>query len=175
MDSPEPALALRMGVMAEDLVTGFQGMVTRKVDMLTGTTQWALTPRCIDASELKEGQYVDEVSLKVTGAGIADTLAPADTTTFLLGDFVKDQLTNLKGTVVEIATYLNGCIYLTVQPKIDPMALSPMLVSIPDAVTLQHERFVKAGAPILAPKKPKPKAEKPPGGPPRRIRARRVV
>jgi hypothetical protein len=61
---------LKLGVEARDVVTGFSGIVTYKVEYLTGCDQWGLQPLIGKDGDLKEIKQFDENRIEVTGAGI---------------------------------------------------------------------------------------------------------
>ena len=61
---------IRLGVVAKDKVTGFQGVVFGKSSWLTGCDQW-----CLKSQELKdgkpiEGQWFDVKQVEYVGEGI---------------------------------------------------------------------------------------------------------
>jgi len=61
--------SVRLGVKAKDLVTGFEGIVTAKVEYLTGCTQYGLTPPVKDG-KVQSNEYFDEKRLQYVGEGI---------------------------------------------------------------------------------------------------------
>lgn len=72
--------AIKLGVKAKDKVTGFEGIVTSKIDYLTGCTQYGITPPVKDG-KTGDTEYFDYRRLDVTGNGVtveqvADTKNP---------------------------------------------------------------------------------------------------
>lgn len=61
---------LGLGVEARDKVTGFSGIVTSRVDYITGCSQFALQPRYDPEKDLKTALYFDGPRLEVIGEGI---------------------------------------------------------------------------------------------------------
>jgi hypothetical protein len=61
---------LEFGVIAQDKITGFTGMVTAKTSYITGCDRYYLTPRVDKDGKCPEGKYFDEGTLEVVGEGI---------------------------------------------------------------------------------------------------------
>jgi len=61
---------VKLGVKAKDLVTGFEGIVTSKVEYLTGCTQFGLTPPAKDG-KVESIEYFDGRRLEVIGEGVS--------------------------------------------------------------------------------------------------------
>ena len=53
---------MQLGILAQDIVTGFDGRVTGHARYLSGSDQWQLTPAARDGS-LREGHWFDEARL----------------------------------------------------------------------------------------------------------------
>lgn len=68
---------LELGVEAQDKITGFQGIITAKIEYLTGCDQYCLTPKTKDG-EVKENNYFDAGRLEVTGNGILPETVQTD-------------------------------------------------------------------------------------------------
>ena len=56
------------GQEAYDVVTGFKGIITQRVDYLTGCNQYYLVQQCQDGNEPK-ARWVDEPRLKLVKNG----------------------------------------------------------------------------------------------------------
>lgn len=63
----DPGIAL--GDKVRDLVTGFEGIVTSKIDYLTGCARAAVTPPAKPDGTLGDASYFDVTSLEVVEAG----------------------------------------------------------------------------------------------------------
>lgn len=56
---------IELGVMARDMITGFQGTVTGRVECISGCNQYLLAPKVSDDGEHRTGCYFDEQRLEV--------------------------------------------------------------------------------------------------------------
>jgi hypothetical protein len=61
---------IALGKEGKDKITGFQGIITAKVEYLYGCTQYGLTPRVGEDGATKESQFFDEGRIEVVGNGI---------------------------------------------------------------------------------------------------------
>jgi hypothetical protein len=106
----EEQLRLRLGVIAEDRVTGITGTVTQIHEMLTGMNQVAIQPKG-DGKTVPDALCIDEFIVKVLEEGIADTVPAPEETSFKLGQEVRDIVTGQVGKITCKVTHLNGCVY----------------------------------------------------------------
>lgn len=60
---------LTLGKKAKDKLTGFGGILTGRAQYLTGCDQYFVSPKAIK-SDYKEGVWIDEARLKITGDGV---------------------------------------------------------------------------------------------------------
>jgi len=161
-------IPLALGVTARDKVTGLLGIVAHKAEMLTGNIQWAIQPRG-DGEKVPDAMMVDFHLLEVLDEGVSKLLPPVDdTVTVRLGEEVEDILTGLKGVPIDKITFMNGCVYFWVQPKMDKKTSK-----IPESKMVPHSRLKTVGAGLSKPDVPPPAAaappaKRPPGGPMRR-------
>ncbi len=61
---------IRLGVRAENIVTGFTGIVTSRVEYLNGCVQFCLAPPVDKDGKTVETEYVDIQQLKYVDDGI---------------------------------------------------------------------------------------------------------
>jgi len=63
---------IKLGVKAKDVVTGFEGIVTAKVEYLNGCVQYALKPKIDPKAKEKmpEGIYIDAQQLEYVNEGV---------------------------------------------------------------------------------------------------------
>lgn len=65
-----------LGQRARCIVTGFEGIVTVRVDHLNGCVQYLVKPRCIakdgESQKMPDGNYIDDVQLELVDEGILD-------------------------------------------------------------------------------------------------------
>lgn len=60
-----------MGAEVKDVVTGFKGVITARVEYVTGCRQYLVNPRKLDKDGKPAGSiYYDEDRLVVTGRGL---------------------------------------------------------------------------------------------------------
>lgn len=191
----------RLGVMARDIVTGFEGIVSAKIEMLTGNVQYAIQPKG-KADTMVDARGMDFHLLEEIGPGVADKLPAIDATaTIKVGQKVRDTVSGLIGVTIDKTTFQNGCVYFNVQPH---AARSKLTGELPGSILVQHGRLrvyrtlwerivafftpkpqVKAPKPVRpvaqaatpAPKvtPPPPPARRPPGGPSRSMSAQRIA
>lgn len=164
---PNPNIPLALGVTVRDRVTGLTGTVAHKAEMLTGNIQWAIQPRG-DGERVPEAMMVDFHLLEVLDEGVSKLLPPVDdTVVVLLGEEVEDILTGMKGVPIDKITFMNGCVYFWVQPKMDQKTSK-----IPESKLIPHGRLKTVGKGLSKPEPTPPAAaappKKPPGGPMRR-------
>jgi hypothetical protein len=60
---------IKVGQLARDKVTGFEGRVTGHADYITGCDQFLLTPQAKDG-DLKDGRWFDEHRLEVVNTAV---------------------------------------------------------------------------------------------------------
>ena len=59
---------IELGKTAKDIVTGFEGIVTGRVEYLTGCNQYLVTPKIKDGASKSDALWFDENRLTVTKA-----------------------------------------------------------------------------------------------------------
>lgn len=65
-----PRHKLDLGREAEDIITGFRGIVVSKTTFLTGCDRYEVQPKIDESGEIPESKAFDEEQLKVVGKGI---------------------------------------------------------------------------------------------------------
>ncbi len=63
---------IELGKKVKDSVTGFEGIVSARVEYLSGCIQYLIRPTIAEKGKFPEGEYIDEGVLKVTGNGILE-------------------------------------------------------------------------------------------------------
>ena len=58
-----------LGQEAEDIITGFKGIITAHIRYLSGCDQYCLSPRVDNEGKHIDGRYVDEPALKLVKKG----------------------------------------------------------------------------------------------------------
>lgn len=54
-----------LGTKVREKITGFTGVITSRIDYLTGCNQYCVLPKCKEEGVYPEGQYFDEERLEV--------------------------------------------------------------------------------------------------------------
>jgi hypothetical protein len=68
---------LQLGVKAKDKITGHEGILTGRASYITGCDQYLVQPPAKDG-EFKNGTWIDEGRLEVTGEGVTAESVKAD-------------------------------------------------------------------------------------------------
>lgn len=168
-------LPVALGRLVRDKSSGMEGIADAKVEMLTGNVQFNIRPQSKDGSSAEKAHCVDYHMLEVIGEGVFSAVPPIDkTATILVGEEVEDAVTGVKGIATERATFLNGCVYYAVQPRMKKGA-----ASVPDAIMISHKRLkrtgkglsqqVKQDIPVQLTAEAPPPTRRPPGGPMRSL------
>ena len=61
---------IKLGVLAKDKITGFEGIITAKIEYLTGCDQYCLSPKIDKDGKIPEGAYFDGARLEFVSSGI---------------------------------------------------------------------------------------------------------
>jgi hypothetical protein len=73
-------MKLKMGVIAKDLVTGFEGRVTGVASYMTGCDQALLVPNVENTGVYREGHWFDVTRLEVTDSNYDAVVDPGGPT-----------------------------------------------------------------------------------------------
>ena len=60
-----------LGNKVKDIITGFEGIATSKVEFLNGCIQYCVKPIIGTDGKMPEGEYIDQQQLVVIGQGVA--------------------------------------------------------------------------------------------------------
>lgn len=63
---------IELGNTVRDVVTGFTGIATARVEYLNGCVQFCLSPKAVD-NKVVDGVYIDHQRLEVVDQGVAAT------------------------------------------------------------------------------------------------------
>lgn len=154
---------IKLGVTARDKVTGFTGVVTSRVDFLSGNVQFSLQPKGADGN-LPDAHYFDFHMLEFVDEGVsANVMLPAQTS-IKVGNKVRDKASLFTGTATGKTTFMNGCVYFTVVPE---MRTTALINEVPAGSFLEHTRLEVVGDGLIEPEeKPKKRIT---GGPTSRV------
>lgn len=109
---------VNLGNVARDAVTGLEGTVVSRTELLNGNIQYTLQPKGKPRSEkLPDAYNFDIDTLEFIGDGVIKATQPPEID-IKLGDQVEDVITKATGIVTSIITFLNGCVYVTLTQKL---------------------------------------------------------
>ncbi len=158
---------IKLGCIAIDQASGFEGTVISKLEAFNGNVQYAIQPKAAKgADKLPEAWNFDAALVKFKAKGISDQATAPQSTDIQIGDEVEDIISGHKGIASSKTTFLNGCVYFDVASKGDAakkIEATSMFVSC-----VRLKKISKTPLKPLVPQN-----EKPTGGP--SSRAQRAV
>lgn len=107
-----------LGKTLRDRVTGLTGIAFQYSLLQSGTEQIAVQPKG-DGSAILEGKFIDIHTLEVLDEGIKGTVPSPEPFIFENGDEVEDRVSKLRGIVVGLCTFVNGCAYAVVAGRVN--------------------------------------------------------
>ena len=63
---------IRLGLEVKDKITGFTGIVTARINYLTGCDRYAVTPPVDKDGKVRDGEWFDEGRLMILSQGISE-------------------------------------------------------------------------------------------------------
>ena len=63
-------MKIKLGVIAKDKITGFEGVVTARCEFLTGCNRYCIQPRELHNGKPLDGIYFDEGQIEIISEGI---------------------------------------------------------------------------------------------------------
>ena len=135
----DPLRPVKLGNVCRDPITGYTGTAIQMVEMLNGTIQYAVQPKCDpkDTSKMPEAYNFDTHLLEFVAEGLESKVTPPAPCLIKLGDKVQDRITGIKGIAGNKATFINGCIYFAVEPK----AKDKKGADRPKGIFVSHDRL----------------------------------
>ena len=149
---------IKLGCIAVEQSSGVEGTVVSKLETFNGNTQYAIQPKAGKDNKLPDAWNFDAALVKYKGVGVSAQATAPQATDLQVGDEVEDIISGHKGIASSKTTFINGCIFFTVESKGNP-AKKIEAVSMFVSCT----RLKKVGKETLKPIVPK--GEKPTGGP----------
>lgn len=64
-----------LGVTLQDLVTGFKGIATSRLEYINGCKQYGIRAKVDDKNAMPDSQYIDQQQLKQVDKGISVEIA----------------------------------------------------------------------------------------------------
>jgi len=150
---------IKLGCIAIDQASGFEGTVISKLEAFNGNVQYGLQPKAAkSADKLPEAWNFDAALVKFKAKGISEQATTPQATDIQIGDEVEDIISGHKGIASSKTTFLNGCVYFdVVKPANDAKKIEST------AMFISCVRLKKVSKTPLKPLVPK--NEKPTGGP----------
>jgi hypothetical protein len=153
-------MTIKLGDIAKDTITGFQGVVTARTKWLSNVDRLTVNPQEVKDGKPISGRSFDETQLEYVGksdVAIIPIERPAEPVE--LGDTVKHSLSGLEGVVTAITGWLEGCSIVQVQPRelkdgvpVDVSAFDERLLTILVRKTPRVEP-VRTGSPRPEPRR----------------------
>lgn len=107
----KPSIDLAMGLEVRDLMSGVKGYISQKVELLSGSVQYAIQPVDKKGEALMDSFLVDWQLIEVLGPGLSERITSEIMKTDIkLGNEVKDIITGDLGIAAEKVIFTNGCI-----------------------------------------------------------------
>ena len=106
-----------LGLAVKDLVSGFKGVATERVEYLNGCIQYRVTPKAKDGVEYVKEWFVDEGQLMVRKRDAEKDELPLRVFSVSLGDHVVDRVSGFVGVVSGISQKMNGEIQVGIRAK----------------------------------------------------------
>ena len=69
---------IKLGSLAKDKITGFEGVITGRAEYLTGCNQYVLQPICNDKTNYPAGEWFDEGRIIVLRQKVSNKDVQAD-------------------------------------------------------------------------------------------------
>jgi len=109
---------IALGHKVKDIATGITGIAISRCEFLTGNVQWTVQPKSEKAGAFIEPMSFDELQLDYVDDGISGRVTPAPLSTgIVLGECVEDIVSKIKAIAVRCVTYMNGCVYYSLQTE----------------------------------------------------------
>ena len=107
------------GHEATDVITGFKGVVTAHSQHLNNCDRVCIQPRELNEDgSPKDNHWFDVTNISFSLAPVHELMVkPLVAHDFKMKDLVRDTLGKHKGTITQIANFMNGCVRIGVQSK----------------------------------------------------------
>lgn len=127
----------RLGLLVRDSASGFEGVTTIKIEQMNGNVQFAVQPKGA-ADKMIDANCLDFHLLEEVGPGLSNRATKAVHASLKLGERAYDHVSGYAGVVVEKWTFLNGCIYFSIQGG---KGRHNMFGEIPGALRFSQDRL----------------------------------
>lgn len=129
---------IKLGDIAKDTITGFQGVVTARTTWLSNVDRLTINPQTVKDGKPVESRGFDETQCERVGKGNVEVI-PVERSRDRVapGDTVRHQLSGLEGVVTAVTVWLEGCCIIQVQPRelkdglpVDPSGFDERMLSL---------------------------------------------
>ena len=132
---------IKLGMIVRDPGTGLVGQADMKVELLSGTTQYAVQPKG-DGKSIPERYYIDDFLLEFVGDGVSARVpAPDGNDPYSLGQKLEDTVTGYIGIATQRTTYLNGCVHYHLQKHISDTKGKTLIEDVPQGAGFDYKRL----------------------------------
>lgn len=123
----------KLGSKVSDNVSGLIGILDAAALKKSGSKQYSIQPKSLTGETRPEGWFVDEDQLTLIDEEFAKEGTQELSFEYFPGDEVRDKVTGIKGIVMFVLYWINGCKHYSVQPKAKKGATKK-----PDAITIDE-------------------------------------
>lgn len=139
---------IQLGVKARDKVSGYVGVVDHRAKYMHSAARLGLQGQVGADNKPPDPIMADECQCEVLNPTPVCEAVEAPDPIHVFGQEVRDPYSGFRGIVTARAVYLNGCVRVAVQPKLDKKKKGKFL----EAVWFNEERLEVVGEKKEAPK-----------------------
>lgn len=153
---------VKLGQTVRDKISGLVGIAIQRLDLLNGCIQYAVQPRG-EGDKMPDAYNIDFQQLEKVDDGVSEMVTePKPDPKFDLGSNVLDTASGVAGVAVVRHTFINGCVYYSVQPRAKESAMFP---GVPDLSFIDRNRLQENNAKTTLPTIRRMNDPAPSGGP----------
>jgi hypothetical protein len=118
------SFAHNLGNKAMDAITGFEGIITARVQHMFGCSTYGIVPQDLGGDgSVKKTEYFDEARIQIINTGVAPKDAQENEFDKIfihgMGKEARDKMTGFQGKVAYRIEYLYGCSGYGLLPEVD--------------------------------------------------------
>jgi len=152
---------IKLGDIAKDTVTGFQGVVIGRSTYLYNVDRLTLQPRELLDGKRQDSRSFDEPGVEFVSHSEVKAQTPASDS-FYVGDVVRERITGFEGVITCRTRWISGCYTLSVQPQglnKDQQPFEAKAFEEPDCTLVKAKNYKepvrKVGGPKPEPRRPR--------------------
>lgn len=108
---------IKLGVIARDKLTGFEGVVIAHSKHMNNCDRFTLQPQGLVEGKSPDPYGFDAPNIEYVKESGATVMSPSISKIAPPGVIGKDRLTGVEGIVTSVTTFSNGCVRGILQPK----------------------------------------------------------